>query len=176
MKKNYWISTTLLILLIIPLSTLAQNQSGSIRGIVFRDINANGICVNEGEPRVAANIPIEIVSDDVGELIRITSSADGTYSYTTDSLGLWRVTIVPGQAWRVTSQQTQEIVLTTDNPSTENVNFCIIEVQQSGGGGGTTLPESGAVVAPPLILAAVLGFALIALGSTLLLIGKRRQE
>lgn len=174
MKKIYWIGLFALLLLAVPIAALAQDQTGSISGTVYRDINANGVCVNEGEPRVAANIPLEVVSDDVGELIRITSNADGTFSYTTDAQGLWRVTVVPGQGWRVTSQQTLEVVLSADNPLTENLNFCIIEVQQTGGGGGTTLPESGVAIAPPLLLAAAFGFLFIAAGAILLLIGRPR--
>jgi len=172
MRKIQLIGIFVLLLMAIPLVALAQDQPGSISGAVFRDINANGICVNEGEPRVAANIPLELVSDDAGELIRITSNADGTYSYATDAQGLWRVTVVPGQGWRVTSQQTLEVVLSSDNPDTDGINFCIIEVQQTGGGGGTTLPESGVAIAPHLLLAAAFGFLFIAAGAVLLIIGR----
>lgn len=172
MNRLHLIVSVMLTMLVLPLAALAQNQTGSISGMVFRDVNANGTCVNEGEPRVAANIPLELVSDDAGELIRITSNADGTYSYSTNNLGLWRVTVVPGQGWRVTSQQTVEVVLSTDNPTAEDVHFCIIEVQQSGGS-GPTLPESGAVVAPPFILAAALGLALMAVGALLFIVGKK---
>ena len=151
----------------------AQEEVGSISGTVFRDINANGACVNEGEPRVAANIPIELVQDDIGEIDAITTAADGTYTFPTDDLGLWRVTVVPGQGWRVTSQQTLEVVLTDDNPDPINIDFCIIEIDQPAGGGGTTLPESGAPIAPTLLVAAAIGFLLIAAGALLLLFNRK---
>ena len=54
----------------------------------------------------------------------------------------------------------------------ENINFCIIEVEQTGGGGGTTLPESGAVIAPSLLITAALGFILLGSGATLLLLSR----
>lgn len=175
MKKVFLLVASTLLLFVIPIASFAQDQTGSISGTVYRDINANGLCVNEGEPRVAANIPLELVSDDAGELIRITSAADGTFSYSTDALGLWRVTVAPGTGWRVTSQQTLEVVLSTDNPHVSNVDFCIIEVEQSPGGGGTTLPESGIAVAPPLLFSAVIGFVFIAAGTILLLLGKSKD-
>ena len=160
----------------IPHATHAQDQTGTISGTVYRDLNANGVCVNEGEPRVAANIPMELVADDVGELVRITTAADGTYAYNTDAQGLWRVTVVPGESWRVTSQQTLEVVLTVDSVDVTSIDFCIIEVDQSSGGGGTTLPESGAPVAPALLMASTIGFVLIAAGAGLLLFNRLHTE
>ena len=154
----------------------AQAQTGSISGTVYRDINANGVCVNEGEPRVAANIPMELVSDDVGELVRISTAADGSYAYTTNALGLWRVTVVPGENWRVTSQQTLEVVLTTDSLNATGIDFCIIEVEQSPGAGEPTLPESGAPVAPALLMASAIGFILIAGGAGLLLFNHLKMD
>jgi hypothetical protein len=117
-----------------------------------------------------------LVSDDANQLTRITSVADGTYSYTTDALGLWRVTVIPGQGWRVTSQQTQEVVLSIDNAEASNIDFCIVEVSQPPGGGDTTLPESGIAVSPPLLVLASIGLLFMATGATLLLIGKIRKN
>jgi hypothetical protein len=179
MRNVIWITSIaifLYALMTIPHTTQAQEEKGTISGTVYRDINANGICVNEGEPRVAANIPMELVSDDVGELLRITTAADGSYAYTTDALGLWSVTVVPGENWRVTSQQTLEVVLSTDSLNATGIDFCIIEIEQSSGGGGTTLPESGAPVAPALLIASVIGFILIAAGASLLLVNHLHTE
>ena len=82
MRKIFWttsITIFLCTILSIPHVIHAQEQKGTISGTVYRDINANGVCVNEGEPRVAANIPMELVLDDVGELVRLTTVADGSY-------------------------------------------------------------------------------------------------
>ncbi len=172
MKKAFWIVLTISFLFLIPITVQAQDQSGSISGTVYRDLNLNGLCASEDEPKVAANIPLELVSDDAGELIRISSAADGTHAFTTDTLGLWSVTILPGQGWRVTSQQTLEVVLSIDNPDATNIDFCIIEIDQTGGGGGTTLPESGFIVSTPLLLAAAIGFILVTIGTIMLLVGR----
>ncbi len=179
MRTIFWtisITAFLFAIILVPHATHAQDQTGTISGTVYRDINENGVCANEGEPRVAANIPMELVADDVGELVRIQTAADGTYAYSTDALGLWRVTVVPGANWRVTSQQTLEVVLTVDNLNAHNIDFCIIEVEQSSGDGGTTLPESGVTVAPSLLLAATIGFVLIAAGAGLKLFNRPQKE
>ena len=180
MRKTFLLIPIIVLLFVaaltIPYLTHAQDQTGSISGTVYRDINANGVCVNEGEPRVAANIPLELVADDEDEMVRITTAIDGSYVYSTDARGLWRVTVVPGQGWRVTSQQTLEIVLSDDGSEVINVDFCIIEMDQSSGGGGTTLPESGAPVAPILLFAATIGFVLIAAGAILLLFNRLQNS
>lgn len=174
MKIFVWTALMTIVMVLPIATTLAQDEASSISGTIYRDVNENGVCVNEAEPRIAANIPLELVSDDVGQLIRVTSGADGTYTRQTDAFGMWNVTVVPGQAWRVTSQQTVEVTLTSDAPDAENVDFCIIEVQTTNGGTGTTLPESGVAVAPPLLFAAALGFLFIFLGSMILLVAKTR--
>jgi hypothetical protein len=172
MKKSTAFILTALLLLSAFACVLAQDQAGTISGIVYRDLNANGICASEGEPVVADNIPIEIISDDAGELIRISSAVDGSFFYTTDALGLWRVTVVPGQGWRITSQQTLEVVLSVDNPDASNIDFCIIEIEQTEDGAGNTLPESGSIVAPTMLLAAISGLILILIGAGLLLFSR----
>ena len=110
--------------------TLAQDETGSIQGAVYRDVNLNGLCSNEGEARVG-NIPIEIINDDTEEFVRIVTAPDGTYVYNNVELGLWRVTVVPGTGWRFTSQQTREIELTEDLPDAFDVDFCIVEIEDS---------------------------------------------
>ena len=177
MRQFFWIITAVIFLiavLLVPYATHAQDQAGSISGTVYRDINANGVCTGEGEPRVAANIPMELVEDDVGELVRISTAADGSYAHNTTRLGLWRVTVVPGVDWRVTSQQTLDVVLSVDNPNAADIDFCIIEVEPPPNGGGT-LPGSGVAVAPALIMAASFGFILIAAGATLILISRTKK-
>lgn len=148
----------------------AQDQIGTIRGTVFRDVNENGLCSAESEA-VLADIPLEIINDDTGEFIRYTTAPDGTYAHTTPDLGIWRVTVVPGSQWRVTSQQTIEVTLTPDSPDAAGIDFCIVEIETNQEN-PVTLPESGAFIAPPLLVAGLFGLALIILGGALLL-GRR---
>lgn len=177
MRKIFWIVSVpilLLSVLSVPYAIQAQDQSGSISGTVFRDVNDNGVCTGEGEPPVAANTPLELVQDDEGEIVRISTAADGTYAFSTNTLGLWRVTVAPGTGWRVTSQQTHEVVLTDDTPNVSNIDFCIIQVNLTPPGGGG-LPESGAPLAPALLGAASMGFILMAAGAGLLLFNRKQK-
>jgi hypothetical protein len=172
MKRKMWLAILALFLFTITavqFPLLAQEARGIIRGTVYRDINANGVCVDEGEPRVAG-IPVELVDDATRTIVRLQTGADGTYILPQATLGRWQVTVAPGTGWRVTSQQTREVVLATDAPEASEFDFCIVEVTASSGGSvGTTLPESGAPVAPGLLGTAAVGFALMAAGISLLL-------
>jgi hypothetical protein len=174
MKRKPWLLIVALFLFTITAVQFplwAQETTGIIRGTVYRDINANGVCVDEGEPRVAG-IPVELVDDATRTIVRLQTGADGTYMLPQATLGRWQVTVAPGTGWRVTSQQTHEVILATDTPEATEFDFCIVEVTaSSGGSGGTTLPESGAPVAPELLIAAAAGFALMAAGAGLLLRG-----
>lgn len=162
-----------LTLLILAFPTLAQDQSGSIRGIVYRDVNLNGLCSDEGEVRLG-DIPVELANDDSEELIRLNTAADGTYTHSEATLGLWRVTVIPGSGWRVTSQQTREVVLSPDLPDAASVDFCIVEIEESDGG-AVTLPESGAPIAPYLLIAAAGGLLLMVLGAALILKSSKKS-
>jgi len=161
----------LLVLFAYP--TLAQEQTGSIRGVVYRDVNANGLCTGEGEVRLA-NIPLEIINDDIQEIVRFITAPDGTYIQNGAALGSWQVTVVPGEGWRVTSQQTRAVVLTPENPDMAEVDFCIVEIEGSVDG-GVTLPESGAPIAPQLLFAGAAGLALMVLGAGMLLHGRKAR-
>mgnify|MGYP000184238520 CR=1 FL=1 len=177
MKRRVWSITIIFLMLlfvVLTYPTLAQDQTGSIRGTVYRDINLNGLCSDEGEVRLG-DIPIEIVNDDTDEIIRQITAPDGTYVHTSAELGLWLVTVVPGTGWRVTSQQSIEVLLSEDQPDAAGVDFCIIEIESSNGG-GVTLPESGAPIAPQLLIAAAAGLALMAFGAGMLLRGKKTQS
>ena len=174
MNRKMLLVVNLLILFLpavyIPL--MAQETTGSIRGTVFRDINENGQCTNEGEPRIAG-IPVELVDDATRTIVRLQTGADGTFILSQAALGRWQVTVVPGTGWRVTSPQTREAILTSESPDATNIDFCIVEISSPpGGSGGTTLPESGAPIAPELLAAAALGFALMAAGAALLIHGR----
>ena len=176
MKRKMWLLAVALFLFTLSafhFPLLGQETTGTIRGTVYNDINVNAVCVNEGEAAVAG-IPIELVDDETGTIVRLQTGADGTYILSQASIGIWRVTVVPGTGWRVTAEQTREVVLTTDAPEATSVDFCIANVNDTSGGsqGGTTLPESGAPVAPGLLLIAAVGCAFMAAGILLLLHGR----
>jgi len=172
MRRKFRLSSLVLFLFaltLIPYSLVVGQETGIIRGTVYRDVNANGLCSNEGEARIA-NIPLELVNDEAQAIVRLSTAADGTFVLNQAALGAWKVTIAPGEGWRITAEQTREVVLVTDGPEVSNVDFCILEVSSSSGGsGGATLPESGAPIAPQLLAAAAIGFALMAAGAGLLL-------
>ncbi|MDX1418064.1 MAG: SdrD B-like domain-containing protein [Candidatus Promineifilaceae bacterium] len=159
------------ILIVFPIQ--AQTQTGSIRGTVYRDINENGICSTEGEARVG-DIAVELVNDDTPELQRTLTAPDGTYLLANASLGLWRVTVVPGTGWRISSAQTREVTLTADQPDAIEVDFCIVQLEDPNNG-GTTLPESGAFIAPPLVLIAIAGLLLMTIGAGLAWLGHMKK-
>lgn len=176
MKRKPWLLILALFLwalMAVHFPLLAQEVTGSIRGTVFRDSNDNTVCADEGESALAG-IPIELVDDETGTIVRLQTGADGTYILSQASLGDWRVSVTPGTGWRITSQQTREVVLTADTPEATGIDFCIVEVTDSSGDSdqGTTLPESGAPVAPALLIAAALGFAMMAAGIGILLHGR----
>ena len=121
----------------VQLPLLAQDNTGSIRGMVYRDINNNGTCATEGEPSVAG-IPVELVDDTTRTIVRLQTGADGSYILSEAALGGWQVTVVPGTGWRVTSQQTRAVILTPEVRDVIDVHFCIVEINSPPG--GTTLP------------------------------------
>lgn len=162
------------VLLISPaLSANAQSNNGSIRGIVYNDLNGDGFCVGTGEPG-QSGVPVEFVYTGSGVTIPLMSGVDGSYGVVSITLGTWQVTVKPPTGWRVTSQQTREVTLTDTQPTVSGVDFCITQAPASGGGTSPpVLPESGAGVAPTLIAASAVGAFLLALGAGLILNSRR---
>ena len=163
------------VLLLAPaLSAYAQEQNiGSIAGTVFNDLNADGFCVGTGEPG-QSGVPIQFVYTASGTTVPLVTGLDGSYGIVSITLGTWRVTVQPPSGWRVTSQASREVTLTSTAPQVLNVDFCITQAPATGG--GTTppvLPESGAGAAPSLIAAAVAGAVLLVLGAGLILSGRK---
>jgi hypothetical protein len=163
-----------LVLVILPvLPAGAQTNTGSIRGIVYNDLNGDGFCVGTGEPG-QSGVPVEFIYTGSGTTLPLMSGVDGSYGVVSITLGTWQVTVKPGTDWRVTSQQTREVTLTSTQPTVSGVDFCITQVPTSGGGTSPpVLPESGADVAPALIAASAMGAILLALGAGLILNSRR---
>ena len=144
--------------------------SGSISGFVYNDVDENGICTDtneQGQP----GIPLQIINRDTNATFNSTSGSGGAYSFGGTSIGTWQVTVNPGSGWRVTSQQTRQVILTAEIASVDAVDFCIVRVP---GESQTVLPESGATIAPGLRLMVLLGLFSLLIG--VLLLGRARRE
>jgi hypothetical protein len=167
-----WLTVLLVILLLALGVTAVQAQTtvkGAIRGTIYQDTNADGVC-GDGDPTLAS-IPIDFAPDG-GQTISLISGADGTYGLASVTLGTWRVTAKPAEGSVTTSQATITVVLSTEQPVAENVNFCLAQ-STSGSTPPTTLPESGASAPPMLLIAAVLGVALLLAGTGLIVRDQR---
>ncbi|UCG24432.1 MAG: hypothetical protein JSW55_00030 [Chloroflexota bacterium] len=167
MRKRMWLTVLLVVLLLVIGVSAVQAQTtvkGAIRGTVYNDTNADGVC-GDGDPTLAS-IPIDFTPDG-GQTISLITGADGTYGLASVTLATWRVTVKPPAGWVATSQSTITVVLSTEQPVAENVNFCLAQTT-TGTTPPTTLPESGASAPPILLITAVLGVALLLAGTGLI--------
>ncbi len=175
MRKKVFASLLLVLLLTIVagLSIVsAQTTSGAIRGTVYKDLDADGVCVGTGE-RVQSGIPVEFVSAD-GSTLVLNSGDDGTYGLVAAGLGTWQVTVKPGTGWMVTSEQIRQVTISTTNPEANNVDFCVAQVTASTETtGAVVLPASGAFVSPFFLIVGVTGLVFLAAGAVLLLKSRR---
>lgn len=169
MRKRMWLTILLVLLLLVIGVTAVQAQTvkGAIRGTVYNDTNADGVC-GDGDP-ILASIPIDFAPDG-GQTISLITGADGTYGLASVTLATWRVTVKPPAGWVATSQSTIVVVLSTEQPVAENVNFCLAS---TGSVPPATLPESGASVPPMLLITAALGVALLLAGTGLIVRDQR---
>jgi hypothetical protein len=193
MIRKHMLAISLVILLVLgsAAAAAAQDEIGSISGAVFRDVNNNGSCTEEDEPGVTG-IQLQLVNRDDNTIINLTSGAEGFYELVSATEGTWQVTVNPGSAWRVTSQQTRQVLVTEDEPDVEEVDFCIIESTQTGGTTATAtpvptqaavpaptvtpspvLPQSGGPLSPAILLTAALGLLLLLSGAGLFIFARR---
>lgn len=176
MRKTIYSGTLLALLLLAVGVTSVHAQTavkGAIRGAVYRDTNADGIC-GPGDPALA-DVQIDFTLEG-GQTIRLLTFSDGTYGLASIALGTWQVTAWPLAGWVVTSQQPVVVVLTSEQNTAENVNFCMAPQSASGGGGSTTLPESGAFAPPTLLVAAVISLFLMLVGAGLLVLARQMSR
>ncbi len=150
-----------LLLSVIASTALAQETKGSIRGTVYHDLNADGRCVNTGEPGLAG-VPIKFVSDST--TVYLESGDDGTYGLVAAGLGTWTVGAEPPSGSYVTSKNPIQVYLGVDERLALGVDFCVITTGSVPP--AVVLPESGATIAPALLvaLATGLGFAATGIG------------
>ncbi len=127
-----------------PPGTNDTEIHGSIQGVVYRDVNGDGRCVNTGvageEP--VEGIPVEFVSSDEATIITATSGHDGTYGLFAAGQSYWRVTAKPEAGWIITSENPQYVPVYPDSRGHTGIDFCV----QEGVGNGVIILPSGAVV------------------------------
>jgi SdrD B-like domain len=173
MRKTSWLIALLLLLFLSAGATTVQAQTaakGAIRGTVYQDANADGVC-GAGDP-VMAGVQINFAS--VGaQPVSLVTFSDGTYGLASINLGTWQVTAQPPQGWVTTSLQTVSVTITSENNSANNVNFCLAQQNTSGGDGSNTLPESGVSVPPVLLVATVTTIAMMLVGIVMIAFARR---
>lgn len=153
-----------------PTEVEGAGSRGSIRGTVYDDQNADGVCA--GDP-ILAGVPIKFVSDRGDTTVYLQSGENGTYGLVAAGLGTWTVTAEPGAGMIVTSKNPLQAFIGEESNLVLGVDFCIAKGSasgesgsgQSGGTGTVILPTAGAAVAPSLVIAGFSGLSLILAGA-----------
>ncbi|MCA9979933.1 MAG: hypothetical protein KDD89_03855, partial [Anaerolineales bacterium] len=96
-RRIYLILGVALVLLLATTAVVSAQEKniGSIRGTVYLDRNADGVCgADQGDP-IQAGVPIEFVSNDGGFTTYLQSGDNGTYGLVAAGLGTWQVSARP---------------------------------------------------------------------------------
>jgi hypothetical protein len=145
------LTTTLFIILVLALAfgvAQAQENRGTIQGVVYEDVDGDGLCVDtgvEGEGPVE-NIDVELASSDEATIFVHYTDVYGKYGLYAAGHSYWRVTAQPNADWVVTSENPLYALLDDDNRAVTEVNFCVQKANAAATGTGTAaviLPESG---------------------------------
>jgi len=175
-RKLFTILVVVLLLAIGVTAAQAQESNGAIRGTLFNDTNADGVC-GVGDPTISG-VPVSFTHSG-GHTITLTSGNDGTYGLAGVSLGTWSVAAQPLSGWRTTSLSPIVVTLTTSNSAAAGVNFCLAQTTTTTTPATptpvppTTLPESGAGFPPAFLLVLVAG-AVLLFGGLVLIARDRR--
>lgn len=123
----------------------SSGASGTIRGVVYQDVNGDGKCVNTGVAGEGplAGVSIEFVSSDEQTVIDLQSGPDGIYGLVAAGYSYWGVTAKPNSDWVVTSEKTLYVPIYEDSLVATDVNFCL----QKASDAKVLLPASGDAVA-----------------------------
>ena len=152
---------------------------GHISGVVYEDVNSDGVCVNSGvageEPLV--NINIDFINSNGEKLVTLQSGEGGIYSLVQAGESYWEIHVDPDNTWRVTSENPLYVPIYADSLVQTDVNFCI---QKADTYAPSTplpiisppalLPEAGASAQSGnigLLLVAITGMGLVLLGTGL---------
>ncbi|MBK7917527.1 MAG: hypothetical protein IPJ94_14970 [Chloroflexi bacterium] len=147
---------------------------GSIRGMVYADVNNDGKCVGTGltGETPVTGVTIQFVSSDEKTVITHTSAENGAYELAAAGESYWRVTAQPAAGWVVTSQNPLYAPIYPETPLAMDVNFCVQKVTAvslpitlpANSGSAVLLPESGAPANTGSLWLAFLGLGFILLG------------
>jgi hypothetical protein len=178
MKKV--LSTTVFIILVLALAfgvAQAQENRGTIQGVVYQDVNGDGKCVDtgvEGEGPVE-NVDVEFVSSDEETIITLYTDVYGKYGLYAAGHSYWRVTAKPNADWIVTSENPLYAPLDNDNRVVTDVNFCVQKANAViTSSAAVILPVSGAAHNNLTTLVLFAGLAFTLVGITLE--WRRRQQ
>ncbi len=125
-QKSLFISlTALFFFALFGWRAVSAQETGSLSGGVYNDLDGDGICFEEDDPG-EAGITLELIDPEDGEAIRLTTDSEGLFTQADAAQGDWEVTVVPGTGWRITSQQTRQVFLSEDEElDVEEIVFCI---------------------------------------------------
>lgn len=174
MKKGLSIALFMVLLLALAFGAVqAQENRGTIQGMVYEDVDGDGLCFDtgvEGEGPVE-NIDVEFTSSDEETVITHYTDMYGKYGLYAAGQSYWRVTAKPNADWVVTSENPLYAPLDDDNRAVVDVNFCVQKANAATTTTGTgtaavILPESGAAHNNLTVYALLVGglFVLFGLG------------
>lgn len=178
MTKTIHISLLVALLLSITVGVIGAQEQGEPRGFlegrIYKDVNGDGKCVDtgvEGEVPIP-NINVEFVSSDEQTVITHYSGPEGIFGLVAAGYSWWRVTVMPGPGWIVTSEPVLHIPVFADSPAHTDVNFCLSQGTTVTGTVGQArvvalLPQSGESASSGLTIVAALGVVLLVLGAGL---------
>lgn len=173
MKRYTYLSLIALTIWLFAVATAVSAQSnqneGTIRGGVYRDVNNDGRCVDTGVVGESGipGIEVQFVSSDRATVVTLTTGDDGTFGLAAAGQSVWEVTARPNPSqWIVTSENPRYVpVLPESGLVQTGVNFCIGQ----GSNAVIVLPESGGRLAHSwaVLATAVGGLAIFATGMAL---------
>jgi hypothetical protein len=167
MQKKVWLTLVVILLLLAGATAVQAQENGAIRGTIYKDANADGVCGTGDE--TIAGVPVKFTHSG-GYNVTLNSGNDGTYGLAGVAVGSWTVEVQPQTGWRATSETPLIVNLTAAFNSVGDVNFCLAQGTSST---VTTLPASGALVPPVLLAAAAAGVLLLVAGLALILRERR---
>ncbi|MFN2223977.1 MAG: SdrD B-like domain-containing protein [Chloroflexota bacterium] len=162
MQKKVWLTLLVVLLLLVGATAVQAQENGAIRGTIYKDANADGVCGTGDE--IIAGVPVKFTHSG-GYSVTLNSGSDGTYGLAGVTVGSWTVDVQPPTGWRATSETPLAVNLSAQVNSVGDVNFCLAQGTTST---PTTLPASGAVVPPSLLIAAAAGVLLLIAGLALI--------